>query len=269
MLGQLNLQGQDRVQTAIKRLQTFEPKEGYYVAFSGGKDSIVIKHLADMAGVKYDAHYNLTSVDPPELVYFIREYHHDVHFNRPLDKDGKQITMWNLIPQKHIPPTRMVRYCCEKLKESQGKNRFVVTGVRKAESVKRSGRSGLENGIGQRRDNFDPDNPSQEMIHLCHTSGKSILNPIIDWSNSDVWEFIRAEKLPYPSLYDEGHTRLGCIGCPMASKKARADHFERWPKYKQAYLRAFARMIEARKAKGLPTERWETPEQVMEWWVRK
>lgn len=73
MIGQLNMSGLDKVETAIKRLQTFEPPEGYYLAFSGGKDSVVIKALADMAGVKYDAYYNNTSVDPPELIYFIRE----------------------------------------------------------------------------------------------------------------------------------------------------------------------------------------------------
>lgn len=83
MLGQLNMAGQDKVETAIKRLQTFEPPEGYYLAFSGGKDSVVIKALADMAGVKYDARYNLTSVDPPELVRFIKDEHPDVVIEVP------------------------------------------------------------------------------------------------------------------------------------------------------------------------------------------
>lgn len=78
MLDQLNMSGLDRVEVAIKRLQTFEPDEGYYLAFSGGKDSVVIKVLADMAKVKYDAHYNVTSVDPPELIQFIREHYPDV-----------------------------------------------------------------------------------------------------------------------------------------------------------------------------------------------
>lgn len=78
MLGQLNFQGKDKVQTAIERLKVFEPEEGYYLAFSGGKDSVVVKALANMAGVKYDAHYNVTTVDPPELVQFIKEKHPDV-----------------------------------------------------------------------------------------------------------------------------------------------------------------------------------------------
>lgn len=145
---QLNLNGMDKVETAIQRYRTFEPEDGYYLAFSGGKDSCVIKALADMAGVKYDAHYNITSVDPPELVRFIKEKHPDVILDRAYwSKDyknenlrGKPITMWNLIPEKKMPPTRIVRYCCAALKEHQGEGRFVVTGVRHAESVKRSHR---------------------------------------------------------------------------------------------------------------------------------
>lgn len=139
MLEQLNFAGLSKVEQAIERLKAFEPLDGYYLAFSGGKDSVVIKALADMAGVKYDAHYNITTVDPPELVQFIREHHPDVKFDRP------KITMWRLIPKKRIPPTRLVRYCCEVLKEGGGTGRFVVTGIRWAESNRRKiNRSGLE-----------------------------------------------------------------------------------------------------------------------------
>lgn len=147
---QLNFSGKDRVETSIERFKLFEPPEGYYLAFSGGKDSVVIKALADMSGVKYDAHYNLTSVDPPELVQFIKEHHPDVIIERPKYKDdyknpklaGKQITMWNLIPEKKMPPTRVVRYCCSELKEHGGEGRFTVTGVRWEESAKRKLRGG-------------------------------------------------------------------------------------------------------------------------------
>lgn len=136
MIHQLNMNGKDKVQVAIDRFRTFEPPEGYYLAFSGGKDSVVIKALADMAGVKYDAHYSLTSVDPPELVRFVKSFP-DVIIDRPKDKDGNQITMWNLIPRKKLPPTRIARYCCEQLKESHGQGRITVTGVRWAESPNR------------------------------------------------------------------------------------------------------------------------------------
>lgn len=137
MIHQLNMQGKDKVQVAIDRLKMFEPAEGYYLAFSGGKDSIVIKALADMAGVKYDAHYNHTSVEPPELVRFVREFHKDVQIEWHKDKEGNRITMWNLIPRRSFPPTRIARYCCQELKEHGGDGRMTITGVRWAESSNR------------------------------------------------------------------------------------------------------------------------------------
>lgn len=63
----------EKVKASMERMKAFEPQEGYLLAFSGGKDSVALKALADMAGVKYTAHYNVTSVDPPELVRFIRQ----------------------------------------------------------------------------------------------------------------------------------------------------------------------------------------------------
>ena len=267
MIGQLNMSGLDKVETAIKRLQTFEPPEGYHLAFSGGKDSVVVKALADMAGVKYDAHYSSTSVDPPELIYFIRENHPDIRFDYPTYKDGTRATMWNLIPRKKMPPTRIARYCCEVLKEGGGEGRFVVTGVRWAESARRANsRSGLELDTGsKKRDHEDPDNPENaKMARFCPTKGKHILNPIIDWETADVWEFIKKYKIPYCELYDKGYTRLGCIGCPMSTKQA--DELERYPKYKQAYLRAFAHMLEVLN-KGDRKSRWKTAEDVMNWWI--
>lgn len=136
---QLDFNGKDKVEKAIMRLQAYEPEEGYFLCFSGGKDSCVIKALADMAGVKYDAHYSVASVDPPELVRFIKDYHPDVIFDIPHDKNGKPVSMWSLIPQKSMPPTRIVRYCCQYLKEQNGhgKGRLKVTGVRWAESTRR------------------------------------------------------------------------------------------------------------------------------------
>lgn len=270
MIGQLNIGGNDKVETAIKRLQTFEPSEGYFMAFSGGKDSVVIKALADMAAVKYDAHYHITSVDPPELVRFIKEQYSGVIFDYPRDKNGEIITMWNLIPRRNLPPTRRMRYCCQELKEGGGNGRFVVTGVRWAESARRAqNRGGLEINHGKKeRFISDPDNPENERLaHFCPTKGKNILNPIIDWSTAEVWEFIKTYDVPYCSLYDEGFKRLGCIGCPMGSTSQRLNQFKRWPKYKDAYMRAFARMIEEDKLKGVPLRSLDTPERVFNWWI--
>lgn len=143
MLGQINIFGKTKLEATLDRIKTFEPPEGYYLAFSGGKDSQCIYHLCKMAGVKFDAHYRVTSVDPPELVRFIKEKYPDVAREVPHDDEGKPITMWNLIPRKKIPPTRILRYCCKDLKESGGNGRVTMTGVRWAESVNRKKNQGF------------------------------------------------------------------------------------------------------------------------------
>lgn len=154
MLHQIDIYGKDKVETAIERIQDFakmfHDDEGYYLAFSGGKDSVVIKKLADLAGVKYDAHYAITSVDPPELVKFIKREYPDVkrecqHWDEDgiYVKKGQPITMWNLIPEKKMPPTRLARYCCQYLKESSGDGRLTMTGVRWAESHYRKKNQGM------------------------------------------------------------------------------------------------------------------------------
>ncbi len=264
MIDQLNIYGKSKLETAIERLKLFEPPEGYYMAFSGGKDSSVIKAIANMAGVKYDAHYNHTSVDPPELIRFIKDCHPNVAIEYPRYKNGDRITMWNLIPQKKMPPTRLVRYCCDKLKEGGGEGRFVITGVRWAESARRkNSRAGLEiQENGKWRTHYDPDNPPNEVLmRTCPTKGKHILNPIIDWTDDEVWEFIHTYDIPYCSLYDEGYERLGCIGCPMSTR--RAEDLKKYPKYRQAYIKAFDRMLK----NPDKTYGWENGEDVMKWWL--
>ena len=149
MLGQLDIFGKTKLEKTIEKIKAFEPAEGYYLAFSGGKDSQCIYHLCKMAGVKFDAHYRVTSVDPPELVRFIKDHYPDVAREVPRDQDGKPITMWNLIPRKKLPPTRIARYCCAELKESGGKGRVTMTGVRWAESANRKNNQGLVTILGK------------------------------------------------------------------------------------------------------------------------
>ena len=270
----------DKVEESIRYLKSFEPPDGYYLAFSGGKDSCVLKKLAEMAEVKFDAHYNVTSVDPPELVKFVREYHPDVKFDFTrdvkIDEDGNEteyvVTMWNLIPKKLMPPTRLARYCCESLKEGSGYGRVILTGVRKAESVRRSkDRDLAEIGTKRKGKRYNTDNDeSVSVVEQCYKKARVTVNPIIDWKDEDVWEFIRTYNVPYCELYDRGYTRLGCIGCPMSSKAK--QEIDAYPKIKEAYFRAFARMIENRKVRGLPVKGktdWSTPEKVMDWWLNR
>ena len=239
---------EDKVQNSIDALRSFEPPEGYYLAFSGGKDSVVVKHLCDMAGVKYDAHYNVTSVDPPELVQFIKEKYPDVHRDIPHDEDGKPITMWNLIPRMKVVPTRIMRFCCEELKERGGIGRMTLTGVRWAESARRKKHQGLaviiDNNTVLNNDNAE----SRELLESCYKKRKTVINPIINWEDEDVWEFIHRENIPYCKLYDEGEKRLGCIGCPLSGSRTMERDFAKYPKYKELYLKAFGTMIAERES---------------------
>ena len=108
---------------------------------------------------------------------------------------------------------------------------------------------------------------SRRIVESCYRRHKTMVNPIIDWEDENVWEFILAEGVDYCGLYDEGFRRLGCIGCPMAGTKGREQEFLRWPKYKASYLRAFGRMIEERKRRGKRCM-WETPLDVFNWWMQ-
>ena len=230
---QLHLSGKPIDELAMDRLREFEPPEGYWLAFSGGKDSVVILDLAKRARVKFEAHYNLTTVDPPEVVYFVRTFP-EVQIDKPEE------TMWQLIRRKGLPPRRNMRYCCEVLKESGGPGRVVVTGVRWGESNRRSKR---------------------QMVEACYRDkSKRYVHPIIEWSTSDVWSYIRERGLRYCSLYDEGMKRVGCVLCPMTRDIAR--QMKRWPKLCAAWERAVKATFQAG-----GRFKFQNPEEYWQWWL--
>lgn len=264
----------DKVQIAIDRLKSFAPRNGepYWLAFSGGKDSQCIYELAKMAGVPFEAHYSVTSVDPPEVIRFMKKYYPDVifdhhrYYGHPRYKDGTAKTMWTIISDHTIPPTRQARYCCAELKETSGKGRVVITGVRWAESAKRKERHGVaeirttskklhkeaaegDSAIKKTKKNdsivfLDDNSTARRMVEHCFAKKKTTVNPIVEWTEEDVWEFLNdVAKVPHCELYDEGFARLGCIACPLQGREGMIRDFERWPKYKEKYIKAFDRMI--------------------------
>ena len=177
--------------------------------------------------------------------------------------------MWSLIPQKKFPPTRLQRYCCQSLKEESLKNRFITTGVRWAESVKRKNNRGIfENFTTDQTKKIILNNDNDEkrlLFESCAIKGKRICNPIIDWQDRDVWDYIRSERLPFNPLYENGFFRVGCLGCPMAGKR-RYREFRLYPTYKRAYLRAFEAMLEVIHREKIPTT-WKDAQAVFEWWM--
>lgn len=272
----------DLEQMAIERLKTAsEMSMANYglpliITDSGGKDSSVVKELARRSGIPFEIQHNHTTADTPETVRFVRreakrfeELGIKYTINMPVYK-GQRTSMWNLIPQKLMPPTRLVRYCCEVLKEGGGKCRFIATGVRWAESTNRKNNRGIYEKASpdkERRIILNNDNDDKRLLfENCRLKAKRVVNPIVDWTDKDVWSFLTDECAPPVNpLYAEGWCRVGCVGCPMASK-SREKEFARWPKYKQLYINAFDRMLQVRAARELPTL-WQNGVDVFNWWM--
>ena len=277
----------DLEKKAIERLQlASEMSLTYYeqpliITTSGGKDSDVCLALAEAAGIPYEVQHNHTTVDAPETVYHIRETFRKLEqkgvkcsINWPVYK-GKPSTMWTLIPQKLMPPTRIARYCCSILKERGGTGRMITTGVRWDESVaRRKNRAAFEKSSKDKtkRILINDNDETRMLFENCRLKAKRVCNPIIDWKQDDVWDYIESEHICTNVLYKEGFSRVGCIGCPMGGRKGRESDFLRWPTYRMAYIRAFDRMLKERIRRGRTMGKWgekATGEDVYHWWMEE
>ena len=107
----------------------------------------------------------------------------------------------------------------------------------------------------------------RQLFETCNLKAEMVVNPIIDWTDDNVWEYIHAEKLPHNPLYCEGWKRVGCIGCPLAGGKVMQKEFARWPQYEKLYMAAFDRMLEERKAQGKEAAVWQNGVDVFHWWI--
>lgn len=213
------LELEEMTDRSIDILRANEPPDGYYGCFSGGKDSLVVKQLAAEAGVKVAWHYSVTTIDPPELVRYMRREHSDVRWVRN--------PRWNFFTAMITNgfPTRRSRWCCREFKENSSPDGAdLLMGLRAEESARRAKTWGTV---------------------TPHRRGGVVVSPIIDWSSDEVWAFIRDRGLPYCGLYDEGFHRLGCVGCPM-SRAERFAQFQRWPRIEALWKKAFRRIWEHR-----------------------
>ena len=278
------------------------------ITYSGGKDSDVMLQLAIdcLDHNDFEVINSHTTVDAPETVYYIRDKFKELNtmgikatINYPRDENGNFISMWSLIVKNQMPPTRLARYCCKELKESKIPNRFVAVGVRESESVGRRGRNSFAFRGETKKDArfytiehvaevYEQDKewrqshnakPNDESVLECTfiTKAKNnedlICSPIYKWTDNDVWTYIEEKQMKYNPLYDKGFLRVGCIGCPLSSR--RKYELEMYPKYKQNYINAFQRMLEARKAAGkddvtgkVGLHKWINGEAVYRWWTQ-
>jgi phosphoadenosine phosphosulfate reductase len=232
-----------KIAIAIERIKIHQPRDGYYLAFSGGKDSCVIKALADMAGAKYDAHYSVTTIDPPPVVYFIRQHHKDVIWDRP------EVPLLKKLETRGFPK-RQSRWCCELYKENGGWGRTCLLGVRAAESRNRADR---------------------KVVGRCFKNpiGKTFVNPIIDWTEKDVWQFIGKFSVPYCKIYDEGFTRVGCLFCPFKPQRVREAEAQKYPAFAERFIVSFNRLHTNRCAKGKSkfVKKFPSGREMFYWWL--
>ncbi len=235
-----NLFGESKLKNSIRLLRDLEPPEGYYLAFSGGKDSIVLKAVADIAGVKYDAHYSVTTIDPPEVIRFMKARHKDVKFDVP-PKSFFELSIHNGLP------TRLARWCCRELKERGGSGRCVLTGIRRAESFNRKKR---------------------RQVEFCMTdTTKRFVHPLIEWTDNDIWSFIRENKLPYCELYNQGLKRVGCLFCPFKSTKQRQFEVKKYPNQAKAIKKSIGRWLIETPHKDKEMKCGKTPDEIFDWWI--
>lgn len=246
-----------------------------YVCISGGKDSSALQQLAVESGIPCIFVHSLTTVDAPPTVYFIRkEFERLRSLGYRCEIRRPDLSMWRLIREKKMLPTRLARFCCEYFKERAvktdlGDPAFIATGVRWSESVKRRSRGEFEvftkdksNRVILTNDN----GADRALFEQCKLKGARVVNPIIDWDDSDVWGFIHGRGLPYNPLYDMGFKRVGCVGCPMSSRREKEKAFRYWPGFRRAYLNACEQLLRDRKLIGVPS-RFDTAQDWFDWWV--
>lgn len=242
------LSGLNKVQTAIALIQAYEPPAGYYVAFSGGKDSVVMYDLVKLSGVRYDVHYSVSPIDPKEIHTFIRSVYPEIEW------DFYAKGFWDIVRKKGLP-MRQARWCCQVIKEAGGIGRVLVVGNRSEEGTIRSKQKCFEQ-------------------HRNKKTNKSFLRPIITWEVGEVWEYIRMNNLPYCSLYNNGFHRLGCVLCPFSNDIKRELYY--FPKITALWRRACDQIVADRVARGniskrgKPyTQQFTTGLELWNWWISR
>lgn len=229
------------IRKAEKMALRLDPENGFYNTFSGGKDSQCLYHIVKLAGVRHKTHMSLTSIDPPEVIRFVRREYPNVELIKP----SKSI--YEVAKEKRILPTRIIRWCCSEYKEIEGAGKVTLIGIRKEESAKRSKREEVSTQIKGKRveETFDQwSYHEEEMVTCVGGKDKILISPLIYWKERDVWEFLNANNIPHCELYDKGYNRIGCICCPMSSYKQKIKGIKDYPHVKRNWLKTIQWLID-------------------------
>ena len=250
----------DLIRKSEKMALRLDPENGFYNTFSGGKDSQCLYHLVKLSDVKHKTHMNLTSVDPPEVIRFVKRQYPDVELIKP------RMSIYDMAKKKHILPTRTLRWCCAEYKEMNGAGKVTLIGIRREESVRRAKRGEISTEIKGKRneETFDQWSEHEEKMVTC-VGGKDkiLVSPIIYWTERDVWEFLNVNCIPHCELYDQGYTRIGCICCPISRPRHKAKEIIRWPHVKRNWLKTIQWLID----NGYINHNFTEAETGFRWWI--
>ena len=248
------------LQKSEKLALRLDPQNGFYLAFSGGKDSQCLYHVAKLAGVRFAAHMNLTSVDPPNVIRFVKTQYPDVELIKP------RISIYEMAKKKNLP-TRTLRWCCAEYKEKGGIGTATLVGIRKKESTRRSKREEISYTTkkdGKINETFDQWSEHEETMVACiKGKDKFLISPIIYWTERDVWEFLNVNGIPHCNLYDQGYHRIGCICCPMSNLKQKIKDIQRYPHVKRNWLKTIKWLID----NGYAFHNLDDEDICFRWWI--
>lgn len=258
----------------------YDPQDGYWCGFSGGKDSQALYHMAQLSGVKFKAFFSPTSIDPPEVIRFIRKHYPEVSFT-PL-----KTSIFKMFESKKTLPSMRIRWCCAEFKEKGGEGKVTLVGVRHSESARRANRCTISvtnhkfNGEFDEFEQYREDKRNaklktldnkrkkmqrelrmgriseeeykqfdqwshheEKMVTCVGGKDKIVVSPILEWEDTDVWEFLNnVVEVPHCELYDQGSTRIGCIGCPMATSRVQRAQFDRWPHVRERWIKSIMKV---------------------------
>jgi len=258
---QPSLDYEQKIDLAVKLIRAWLPKfpDKFYLGFSGGADSVILKHITTVAVGRgnFDAVYCVSPIDPRPIHQFIKAEHPDVIW------EYHARGFWKMVDHKGLP-FRQRRWCCSIIKEAGGQGRVVLIGNRRDESPRRKSQCFVENARG--------------------TGNKLLLRPILDFTDNDRWRYIRENNLAYVSLYDEGaerlgygegiFQRLGCVLCPFSRQIVREEQY--FPEIVKLWKLACERIVANTKARGYKTKKgkdvkhkFETGEELYQWWTKR